>query len=130
MAQFERETSYDSSEPTSITNSSTVEGEHTIQNPEEESELEIRRREEEEEEDRTLATTPTGEEDNPPEMEELLAQGGVLGGRGPGEFNADDINLLREKLEEVHVRQLKIFFSPHLLYLTYYLLSVRHITIA
>lgn len=31
MAQLERETSYDSSEPTSMTNSSTQEGELTIQ---------------------------------------------------------------------------------------------------
>lgn len=113
MAQFERETSYDSSEPTSITNSSTVEGEHTIHNPEEESSEHRGAVEEEEEDDRTLATTPTGEEDDGaasanPEMEELLAEDGVAAAfgavsaaRAPGEFNADDINLLREKLEEV-----------------------------
>ncbi len=38
MAQFEQETSYDSSEPNSITNSSTQEGEHTIHGDEEEEE--------------------------------------------------------------------------------------------
>ena len=36
MAQFEQETSYDSSEPNSITNSSTQEGEHTIHGEEDE----------------------------------------------------------------------------------------------
>ena len=99
MAQFEREASYDSSEPTSITNSSTVEGEHTIQKEgrEEQGEEEVVEEEEEEEEDRTLATTPAEEEEE--EQEDAMTmeeKSQVL-----GEFTSDDIGLLRKKLEEV-----------------------------
>ena len=90
MAQFEQETSYDSSEPNSITNSSTQEGEHTIHGEGEEEEdenaeigeiavdevveklqglqqqqqeqLEEQHQQKEEEEDERTLTTPTNEE--------------------------------------------------------------------
>ena len=118
MNQFAREASYDSSEPTSITNSSTVEGEHTIQNPDrraaeedDDDDLEHRFDEEEEEEDRTLATTPVEEEDDAG-LRAAAAQSGDLvddedvakmGEKSAllNEFNAEDIGLLRQKLEEV-----------------------------
>ncbi len=87
MAQLERETSYDSSEPTSMTNSSTQEGELTIQHEEKDDGGVNEMREEEEEEDRTLATTPEGE---------------LEGIRPPGEDGlVDDMLILRKKLEEV-----------------------------
>ena len=108
LAQMEREASYDSaSEPTSMTNSSTQEGELTIQHEEkrtgeEEEAGEVGAREapaeeeEEEEEDRTLATTPEGELGD-----------GIAGIKERGqveerpEFNSNDMMLLRQKLEEV-----------------------------
>ncbi len=108
MAQLEREASYDSSEPTSMTNSSTQEGELTIQHEEKgEGEGEEGRakeedgqeEEEEEEEDRTLATTPEGELER--ERKEEMT-----------EFNTNDMMLLRQKLEEVrHVETSWVFFG-------------------
>ena len=93
MAQLEREASYDSSEPTSITNSSTQEGELTIQHEDKEDEVgeakENNAEEEEEDEDRTLATTPEGELDRRQQEEQL------------SEFSTSDMMLLRQKLEEV-----------------------------
>ena len=92
MAQLEREASFDSSEPTSITNSSTVEGEHTIQGPGR-GEVEVNPDEDEEEDDRTLATTPdeeAGQRQRRTSLDENAQS-----------FSPEDINLLKSKLEEV-----------------------------
>ena len=95
MAQLEREASFDSSEPTSITNSSTVEGEHTIQGPGRsgaEANDEVND-DDEEEDDRTLATTPDEDVGNRQRRTSL--------DENAQSFSPEDINLLKSKLEEV-----------------------------
>eukprot|EP00095_Tigriopus_kingsejongensis_P004757 maker-scaffold510_size151595-snap-gene-0.42 protein:Tk04757 transcript:maker-scaffold510_size151595-snap-gene-0.42-mRNA-1 annotation:"PREDICTED: uncharacterized protein LOC664255 isoform X4" len=108
MAQLEREASIDSSEdPTSITNSSTVEGEHTIQSPDD------RKRnfnadfedEDDEEDDKTLATTPEMEQ-NPMFQDEREKD--VIGAQSMQNFSPEDINLLKEKLEVAQHRNTEI----------------------
>jgi hypothetical protein len=129
MAQFEQETSYDSSEPNSITNSSTQEGEHTIQGDEEEEEEEegavdaladdevkvdlketVVEEEEEDEDERTLATTPTNEMAPTaqwPEVVESLPRDEVeeeeerRRAAKEIEDGNEEIDLLRKKLVEV-----------------------------
>ena len=118
MAQLEREASLDSSEATSITASSTQEGELTIQQQRskqgedgdydevEEREDVQQRHVDEDEDDRTLATTPEMEEVQPPNEghEDLIGVRRLA--RDPNkkvltDFSSDDILLLKKKLEEV-----------------------------
>ncbi len=105
MAQLEREASYDSSEPTSMTNSSTQEGELTIQGPEElqrkddvgeEEQMHQQEDEEDEDEDKTLATTPDEEG-----KEKVATTVPAFDETPDKEFSVDDMVLLRQKLEEV-----------------------------
>eukprot|EP00094_Tigriopus_californicus_P013976 TCALIF_13532-PA protein Name:"Similar to PPP1R9A Neurabin-1 (Homo sapiens)" AED:0.07 eAED:0.07 QI:0/0.69/0.5/0.92/0.92/0.92/14/485/1927 len=112
MAQLEREASLDSSEDqTSITNSSTVEGEHTIQPQEGQNDFlndfdEAEERDEddeEEEDDKTLATTPDVESSNMVFGKESLNDAQNL-----PNFSPEDINLLKIKLEEAQTRNTEI----------------------
>lgn len=105
MAQLEREASLDSSEdPTSITNSSTVEGEHTIQPQEGQNDFledfdeaeEGRDEDEEEEDDKTLATTPDVEANHM-----FVGKDSSGDSQNLPNFSPEDINLLKIKLEEV-----------------------------
>ena len=93
MAQLEREASFESSEPTSISNSSTQEGELTIQGAKDNSEVQVETPGKEEEDgddddDRTLATTPEHELDTAQKQPST-------------EFTTESMELLKQKLEEV-----------------------------
>lgn len=114
MAQLEREASLDSSEATSITASSTQEGELTIQSQTRKQDPHQQQDElDEDEEDRTLATTPEMEEvpskQNDESHEDIIGVRRLA--RDPNkkvltDFSSDDIMLLKKKLEEVKL----IFF--------------------
>ena len=110
MAQLEREASLDSSEATSITNSSTQEGELTIQH-----DKSINKGDEEDDDaERTLATTPEMEEvtsNSTPAADDCEMEGIRRLAKDPNkkvltDFSSDDIMLLKKKLEEVRDRKM------------------------